>query len=363
MRLYWYVLKDYVKYVIGTLVLCMFLFVLFDFIHKTTKYFTVYKPPADLVIKMYLYQLPVNAVQALPIAALLASVTTMVLLSRTNEVTAMRAAGMGPIRIALPLASGGLILSILAYVLGERVLPNAAKNLHHVQEIQIEGESEKEIAANARWQRRGSSIINFREFDLNTNRLLGLTIIDLRQNLRPVKLLEADSATFVPDAGIWDADNILLTYFNPNGTIDYTERRKSLSLKISVDPSKLMRDRRRPDEMSLQELKELILRGDRSGMDTLAYRVEMQVKLAYPLAALVVSLIGLQFGYKSERTTETARGVLIAFGIGISYWFILNAVKALGKRGDLHPFIAGWFANFFILGIVLLQAWKSRKDA
>ena len=98
-------------------------------------------------------------------------------------------------------------------------------------------------------------------------------------------------------------------------------------------------------------------------MDTLGYRVDLQAKLAYPLAALVVSLIGLQFGYKSERTTETARGVVIAFGIGISYWFILSAVKALGKRGDIHPFIAGWFANVFVLAIVLLQAWKNRQDA
>jgi lipopolysaccharide export system permease protein len=93
MRLFWYIFKDYLKYVIGTLVLCMFLFVLFDFIHKTTKYFAQYKPSSDLIFQMYLYQLPMHISQALPIASLLASVITMVLLSRTNEITAMRAAG------------------------------------------------------------------------------------------------------------------------------------------------------------------------------------------------------------------------------------------------------------------------------
>ena len=123
MRIFWYIFRDYLKYVIGTLVLCMFLFVLFDFIHKTTKYFTQYKPSTDLIFQMYLYQLPMHISQALPIASLLASVITMVLLSRTNEITAMRAAGMGPLKIGLPLATGGVLLSIAAYAVNERVIP------------------------------------------------------------------------------------------------------------------------------------------------------------------------------------------------------------------------------------------------
>ena len=115
-------------------------------------------------------------------------------------------------------------------------------------------------------------------------------------------------------------------------------------------------------EMTIKELQDVISQGAKSGSDTLAYRVDLQVKLAYPLAAFVVSLIGLKFGYRSERTTESARSVLMAFSVGISYWFILNALKALGKRGDVPPIVAGWFADCFIFSIVMIQAWRSRKD-
>ena len=62
-----------------------------------------------------------------------------------------------------------------------------------------------------------------------------------------------------------------------------------------------------------------------------------------------MSLIGLKFAYTSERSTETAKGILLAVAIGISYWFILNATSALGKRGSISPFFAGWAANFVIL--------------
>ncbi len=362
MRLFLYVFRDYVKYVISTMVLCLFLFILFDFIHRTTKYFSDYKPSALLVAKMYLFQMPAFAIQAMPIAGLLASVVTMVMLSRSNEISAMRAAGMGPFQIGLPLGIGGLMLSLLSIILGELVLPKASAELHHVQEVLIEGGNERELAASARWQRRGNVIIHFRDFDHITQRLLGLDMMEVNPVFRPVRSIAALNAQYSPESGLWDAQDILITYFNPNGTIEYTEKRKSLTLKLNVDPKRLTRDRRKTDELGIGELRDLISKGEKSGIDTLEYRVDLQVKLAYPLAAFVVSLIGLNFGYRSERTTETARSILLAFGIGISYWFILNSFKAIGKRGDIPPFIAGWFANFFIFGVVVFQTWRGCKD-
>ncbi len=362
MRLFWYIFKDYVRYVIGTLVLCIFLFILFDFIHKTTKYFAQYQPATDLILKMYLYQLPQQISQALPIASLLASVISMVLLSRTNEITAMRAAGMGPLRIGMPLAVGGLLLSILAFWINERVIPSSSKLLHYVQDVQIEGGQAVELASNNRWQRRGNLIINFRDYDIAAQRIVGLNIVDFRSGFQPERIIDAATAKYSPESDIWDAEDILITYFGEEGTIDFSERRKSMTVRLNLDPKKLMRDLRTPDEMTIRELEELISRGEKSGSDTLAYRVDLQVKLAYPLAAFVVSLIGLKFGYRSERTTETARSVLMAFSVGISYWFVLNAVKALGKRGDIPPLIAGWFADVFVFAIVLAQAWRARKD-
>ena len=362
MKIFWYILKDFIKYVVGTLVLCMFLFVLFDFIHKTTKYFAQYKPSAALILKMYFYQLPMHITQAIPIASLLASVITMVLLSRTNEITAMRAAGMGPLRIALPLAFGGIVLSILAYLLNEKVIPRTAKHFHEVQDVQIEGRSAAEVSSSARWQRRGNLIINFRDFDSTSQKLQGLNIVDLRSGFQPERIIYAATAEYSPEADLWDAQDILITYFGRDGTIDFSERRKSLTVRLSLNPKKLMIDLRSPDEMTIKELQDVISQGAKSGSDTLAYRVDLQVKLAYPLAAFVVSLIGLKFGYRSERTTESARSVLMAFSVGISYWFILNALKALGKRGDVPPIVAGWFADCFIFSIVMMQAWRSRKD-
>ncbi len=361
MTIFFYILKEYIKYVIGTIVLTVFLFVLFDFIHKTTKYFAEYKPSTENIIRYYAFQIPGQIMQALPIASLLASVIAMILLSRTNEITAMRAAGMGAFRIGLPLAVGGLLLSGLAAIFGELVLPKFAERVHYIQQVQIEGEKDDQIAGGAKWLRNGQNLINFQDFDTLTQTMTKVRVVEVRANFRPIQSVEAEVAVFMPETKFWRLKDIKVLHFKRNGTLDSIERRDVQDIDIPIEPKKLKKEWRKPAEMTFRELNDLVDRGDQSGVDTLPYKVDLQGKLAYPFAAFVVSLIGLKFGYKSERATETAVGVLLAFIIGISYWFVMSAGRALGLRGDLHPFLAAWLANVVILGVVIFDAWMSRR--
>lgn len=361
MTIFFYILKDYLKYVIGTIILTVFLFILFDFIHKTTKYFAEYNPSTENIVRFYAFQIPGQVMQALPIASLLASVIAMILLSRTNEITAMRAAGMGAIRIGLPLAVGGLILSLSSLLIGELVLPRFAQRVHYVQQVQIEGEKDDQMASGAKWLRNGQSLINFQDYDPISQTMTKVRVVEVRPNFRPIQSVEAEAAVFDPEAKVWRLKDIKVLHFKRNGTLDTIEQRDMQDIDIPVEPQKLKKDRRKPNEMSFAELNDVVDRGDQSGADTVPFKVELQGKLAYPFAAFVVSLIGLKFGYKSERTTETAVGILLAFCIGISYWFVMSAGRALGLRGDLHPFLAAWLANVVILGIIVFDAWMSRR--
>lgn len=361
MRLFFYILREYLKYVLGTIVLTVFLFVLFDFIHKTTKYFAEYNPSTENIIRFYAFQIPGQIMQALPIAGLLASVICMILLSRTNEITAMRAAGMGALQIGAPLAAGGLLLSFGSLFIGEIVVPRFAQKMHYVQQVLIEGKKDDQVADGAKWARDGQNLINFQDYDPMTQTLSKVRMVEVRPNFRPVQAVEADLGYYLSATKTWKLTNIRILYFKRNGVLDRTESREELDLALPIDPKKLRQDRRKPNELGIAELSDMIARGEKVGADTLPYKVDFHYKLAYPFAAFVVSLIGLKFGYKSERTTETAKGVLIAFFIGISYWVVLSASRALGLRGDIHPFLAAWAPNVVVLGIITFDAYMSRK--
>lgn len=363
MTLFFYVLREYVKYVIGTIVLTIFLFILFDFIHRTTKYFAEYDPPAEHILQFYLLQIPAQVVQAMPIASLLASVVCMILLSRTNEITAMRAAGMGAFRIGAPLAFGGLCLSLSSLFLGELVVPKLAEKMHYVQEVIIEGESDTEILEGARWLRHGENLFNFGDYDPIAQVMLRVKFIEVSDSFRPTQLVQASHAKYLPETDRWLLSNIRRTDFERNGTVGRVQYEAEREVEIPLEPTKLKKERRRPGELSIGELRDYVKRGDKSGADTVGYKVDYHAKMAYPFAAFVVSLIGLKFGYRSERTTETAKGVVLAFAIGISYWFIHNASTALGRVGDVPPVVAAWTANVVIFGITLLDAWQARRSS
>jgi len=349
------------RFVAGALILSLFLFVLFDFIHKTTKYFARYKPSPELVFQYYWFQVPAHLIQALPIASLLASVIAMVLLARTNEVTAMRAAGMGPVAVGAPLAVGGLILGVLGLLISEFVLPKTSAKVHFIQSVKIEGEASSEIAQGARWIRNGASLFNFGDFDPIGQTLTRVKVVDMQPNFRPEKILEAKSAIYLAPSKSWRLSDVKTTFFQDSGMVEYVDSKSSIEMSLPIEPSKLEKERRSDSELSVRELKERVRRGERSGADTVTTKVDLHTKVAYPFAAFVVALIGIKFGYRSERTTETAKGILLALAIGMSYWLILNAMTALGKRGDVSPAMAAWTANIVIGVIAGVEVWRARK--
>jgi len=186
-------------------------------------------------------------------------------------------------------------------------------------------------------------------------------LVDIRSNFRPLQTIEAAEAHYNEGSKTWRLVNVNFITFRQNGTVESTEKRPSLELEIPVDPSKLRKERRLAGELSSKELAQQIRQGDLSGAATLNTKVDFHVKWAFPFAAFVVSLVGLRFGYKSERTTETAKGILVAFGLGMSYWIILNAGTTMAKHGTVSPMVGAWLANFVILSVAAFDLWRSRK--
>ena len=336
MKIFLYILREYAKYVIGVVILAVFLFLLFDFIHKSGNYFPKHDAQTQHIFRFYIYQLPNQIKQALPIAALLASVVCMILLSRTNEITAMRAAGMGPYRIGLPLAAGGLALSVTAMVLGEWAIPQFAQRAHYVKDVLIEGKSDSDLGDGVRWLRDGDRLVNFGDYDPITRTMRRVKMVGVLSNFRPSAIIEAQTATYLPDTESWRFEGIKVTEFDRAGEVSEVFFEDERVEKLPIEPKKLRKSRRTAEEMTLRELEDSIRVGEQSGANVLAFRLNWHSKFAYPFAAFVLSLVGLKFGYKSERATETAKGVLIAFAIGLSYWFVMSSTRALGLQGHHH---------------------------
>lgn len=361
MKLFFYILREYFKYVLATLFLCQFLFILFDFVHKSTGYFPRYKVAASTIFKFYAAQLPLQSVQILPITALIASVVTMVVLSRTNEITAMRAAGSGPWQIAMPLAAGGFILSLVAFIFGETLVPYASQKMHYIEAVVIEGHDTLGLHEKNNWLKVGDSVVHFTRYDSDNMAIAGLKIVNLDPTFRTREIIYAQHGYFQPGEKKWLLKDLVVWRWQGDILVDKTAR-THWQVTLPLDPAKLKTDMRRPDEMGLREITSLIDQGQRFGKPVTSLKIAWHTKLAYALAALLVSFLGLDFAFRSERSTVLARSILIASGVGISYWVMLSACRALGGTGTLSPFFAAWVPDFFLMSIILFQILRLERS-
>ncbi len=362
MILYRYVLKEYFRFATGTLVLCLFFFILFDFIQKAAGYLGKYNPSAQLLTQYYVLQLPFEIYQATPIAALIASITVMIILTRNGETTAMQAVGMSPIRIAAPLAIGGMILSLLAFSLSEWVIPYSARRAHYLKNVLMEGE-DAGLSEGAYWIRTPKLTFNFKTYHPNTKSLERIKVLYLDpDHFNPRRILHAEKAFYSEKYNWWLLHNLIVADFDDQKRLVRSSRYPFRFMSLPVEPKKLNFDRRAPFELSLREISEITSTGLQASTDLLSYRIAWHMKFSYPLAAFLISFLGLRFGYRIERTTETLKAMLLALVIALSYWLILGVTKALAATGSLHPFAAGWLPNFWIAIIILWQFWQLHRE-
>lgn len=358
-----YVSKSYLKLLGLTLVLSVFLFTILDLIGKSNRYFTTYDPKLGYLVLYYFFQIPFQVVQALPIASLVASVVTMIGLSRNNESTAVFAVGMSPLRLLWPFIGSSLLICIFAVFANEVIIPRSSAKMHYIKSIKIERNSEGQAADGIKKIRQGNIFYSYGEFDYITKTLKQVEAIEMDQSeFRISRQWNATSATFLPDEKLWLLKGIRTIRFNSEAFVAGVNYRDFLSFPLPFKIDELIKDRRDANEYSFSELYSMIGSASSSGVISAPLKVAFHVKLGYAFSSLVMVFMAIPFSQLSERKTETVKSVMIVFSIAISYWFILAASRALANNGAFPPFLGGWSSNIFlfIAGLVMYRLSKRR---
>ena len=85
-----------------------------------------------------------------------------------------------------------------------------------------------------------------------------------------------------------------------------------------------------------------------------------QYSLTFPLAGLVLLLVGLPFVVVSERGRAGER-IARGFFLCVVYFGVDFVARTLGLQGELGPVFSGWFplVLFGSLGVVLTASMRS----
>ena len=331
------------------------LFYISTFIDRSDKVFKGQASVGD-VLKLLVYQTPLFVYYIIPIAALLSVLVTFGLLSRSSELTVMKACGISLYRASASLILLALMFSVVLFGLEQKVLARANRRAEII-DAQIRGRPPRTFSAlNRQWVLgRDGAIYHYAYFDPDRGELNGLTIYETDPEAWKLR-----SHTFVKRAafvsGIWQAESGWAHDFttNPPSSAVLPAR----ALPRLEPPDYFATEHPLAEMMTVAQLRTFIRDLSASGLNAVPWAVELQRKLAFPFVTLVMTLLAVPFGVSTGQ-----RGTLYGIGLGIvlalSYWIVSSAFVAIGHSGLLTPFLAGWAPNILALGLagyLLLRA-------
>lgn len=357
MRIFSYILRQYLKFSFGVLFLALFMFVLSDLVDKHSRLFVKFEASSFQIVQYYLYEIPFQAIQILPFAALIGSVGAMMLFNRGGEIVALRAAGMGPFRIGKPIFFGGILFSVVTFYVSQVVVPRASIERNHLLE-KLKGGTGGESGAALRWVKDGPWVYSFSNYILAEKTLENVKAFKYAgSGVVLQQLWGAKTAVYDEDANVWNLKQYFEVSLSGQRVSSYAEK-DGIALPLPFEPAKLFKDERSPIEFSYTELKNKVQDFKQSGTQYRRFEVSYHVKLATCFAALLLSLLGLKFGFKFERSTAVVKSLLLTLAVGVGYWFVLSATRAIVLSSSLPAWIAGWTANMLL---VLILSWELKR--
>jgi lipopolysaccharide export system permease protein len=331
------------------------IFIIIDFVENVGRFIDAPNSGIWLILRYYTFYLPQIIYLIMPVIVLIASLFSVMSMSRYNEIIALKSTGISLYRIILPLIITSLIISTGMIAFGEYVVPEANRSRLAIENFELKGKSKTLLQRIERksFQDNDGNFVFIDRYDISSN--LGQNIyIQMFAKAKMIRRIDAKRFRFVDNQ--WLLFEVAERDFSTSPGV----LRKLDSLRIQLTgiyPQNLQKKQQKPDEMNYRELDRFIEQLQRMGTRTRQWEVARNSKLAYPFASLIVMLFGATLA-ANKRCSGPALGFLIALTIVFVYYFIFKFMEIFGQSGDIHPLLSSWAANIifaFLAGIALFK--------
>lgn len=353
-----YVSRRYLSVILLSFFGLLALYYIGTFIDKSQRLFKGQATFAILV-EYFAYSTPQFIVHLVPMATLVAVLATIGGLTRTGELTVMRACGVSLYRVAAPLLILAMVWSGGLFLLGDRVLAQSNRRAEALED-QIRGttSSTANMVADANWVAGADGrVYYYAVFDLKTQTLHALSILQpTPDGSRLASHTVVKKATFLN--GVWHVDGGWVQRFT---SPDRAERKPLADRTMVLLPPDQFSGARAQDAelMTFGVLRQHIAERGQSGLNLVESRVQLQERVAFPLVTVVMTVLGVPFGITAGRR-GALYGVGLAIIMGAGYWLLNTFFLAAGNAGLLDPLLAAWAANVLFLAVALYAVFTVR---
>ncbi len=295
--------------------------------------------------RVFFLYIPVLLGYTLPIACLVSIIITFSRLSADNEILALRTSGIHLTKLLFPLFIVGIVMSLFAIILNERVIPYA----HYEQQKML-----KNIGVNnpTALLEEGIFIHSFNNqvlfiHKIDGNNLYNITIYQ-PQTDAPTRTIIAKRGEFTPVPG---TDQIKLKLMdgtsdepdadNPKNFYKLNFKNYFMTLDLSKDSAKV---EKKPKGMTFKELKAEINKLQRLFIDTAQLETEYFRKITWSFSALFFILLGFPMAVITHKREKSAN-IVLAILCAAFYYLLSLGCEALSIKNIVSPALIMWVPN------------------
>lgn len=306
------------------------------------------------VIEYFAFLTPYLTYNLLPLAALVAVLTTLGVMAKNNELTAFKASGISMYRLSVPLLLAGLALGLGMFALDDFYLPYANQRQDALRNS-IKGRPARTFYQPRRQWIFGEQhkLYNYEAFDYHRQLFAGLNVFELDPaTFQLRRRVFAKLANWDPTQRVWRLREAWVRDFNGPAVTQFVSLPELVLSEINEPPEYFERPVLRSDQMNWRELASYIAGLSQAGFDVARLSVQWQRKFAFPLLAPVIVLLAVPFAFLGG-TRGALGGVAKAIAIGFAYWALAALFEGMGNVGQLPPTLSAWMpaAIFSFAGI------------
>jgi len=331
--------------------------------------------PVSTILEFFALNLAWILALAVPMAVLIATLSTFGRMSGDNEITALRASGVSPIQLMIPAIFWALLITIWVAWFNNYVLPDWN---HRTKLLQIDISRKKPtfmLEPNIYNFDIPNYVLHSQQVDQENATLYDVTIYDEHvPSKRSTIAAKKGRLEFVP---IQEA--IILTLLdgeihrpsmdedNPNG-YEHTRfdsalfrlKRPGMSFKRKQEGWK--GDRELSVQQLLERIDQIADKTDPYSIKRVSqYQVEIHKKFSIPVACLVFILIGAPLGIMSQKGGIGVSGSVSLLFFSI-YWMFLGGGEDLADRSKLSPALSMWLANIVFTIVGFWMIWLAQRS-
>lgn len=296
--------------------------------------------------------LPRRFIQLAPFIALLGTVFALGRLAVNLELTALRVAGLSPVRISLAPLGVGLALLLFIAVLEQFIAPHFQQKAisHQAAALGKTAELGKNLGI---WTRDERNILRIGEMQ-GIKRAENIELMHFDDNGFLRTYTHAQHANILDD-NIWELNDVVTKTFT--GERIESVNANSMNWKSFVNPSDISTLTKSPESLSPTELFQHVRFLQATGQEADAYAMALWRKMGGALTTIAMLLFSIPFVLGSART-GLGRQVVLAALIGVGVYLLDQIIANAGLLLHFNPLLTALLPGLAL--IAMANLWLRR---